>query len=227
MILGLAVALTAVMRQRERAASERDQARTVLENAIEAMADGFVIWDQNDRLVTCNARYRELYARIAPIMKPGVSYRDVLAYGVQSGQYPEADGRVDQFLSHTMAWHRSDGGALERSLPDGTWLLITGPAHGGRLRGRHADRHHGRQDGPERPRGRPRPGQGRDDRGAAAEHRPDRAGGSTREPVSPLRRGSQQHVARFADGRCRTEAHRLQQALSGTSSTSRPRGRRP
>lgn len=125
MILGLAVALTAVMRQRERAASERDQARTVLENAIEAMADGFVIWDQNDRLVTCNARYRELYARIAPIMKPGVSYRDVLAYGVQSGQYPEADGRVDQFLSHTMAWHRSDGGALERSLPDGTWLLIT------------------------------------------------------------------------------------------------------
>ncbi len=125
MIFCLAVALVAVLRERERAAAERDQARLILENAIDAMADGFVIWDQDDRLVTCNARYRELYARIAGIMVPGVSYREVLNYGVESGQYPEADGRVDQFLSHTMAWHRSDGGALERSLPDGTWLLIT------------------------------------------------------------------------------------------------------
>ena len=125
MILGFAAALTAALRRQERAASERDQARMTLENAIEAMADGFVIWDQNDRLVTCNGRYRELYARISPLMVPGVSYRDVLSHGARSGQYPEADGRVDLFLSQTMAWHRSDGGALERRLPDGTWLLIT------------------------------------------------------------------------------------------------------
>ncbi len=125
MILGFAIALTTALRQHEKAASERDQARTILENAIEAMADGFVIWDENDRLVTCNARYRELYARIAPLMVPGVSYRDVLNYGVQSGQYPEAVERADRFLSQTLAWHRSDGGALERRLPDGSWLLIT------------------------------------------------------------------------------------------------------
>ena len=125
MLIGFAVALTAALRQHERAALERDQARTILENAIEAMADGFVIWDQHDRLVTCNTRYRELYARIAPLMLPGVSYRAVLDYGVQTGQYPEADQRVDHFLSQTMAWHRSDGGALERRLPDGKWLLIT------------------------------------------------------------------------------------------------------
>ena len=125
MLLGFAVALTAALRQHERAALERDQARTILENAIEAMADGFVIWDEDDRLVTCNSRYRELYARIAPIMEPGVSYRDVLNFGVQNGQYPEAQEQPDHFLSQTFAWHRCDGGALERRLPDGTWLLIT------------------------------------------------------------------------------------------------------
>ncbi len=155
MILGFAVALTAALRRHEKAASERDQARTILENAIEAMADGFVIWDENDRLVTCNARYRELYARIAPIMVPGVSYRDVLNYGVQSGQYPEAVDRADRFISSNagLASQRRWSARAQAA----RWRLVADhrSADGGRLCRRHAHRHHGHQTGPERARGSP------------------------------------------------------------------------
>jgi PAS domain-containing protein len=59
LVLALAGALYAAMRQRERVEAERMNSRETLDNAIESMSDGFVMWDEQDRLITCNQRYRE------------------------------------------------------------------------------------------------------------------------------------------------------------------------
>ena len=62
LLLGaLALTLTAAQRQRERADAERSRARTVLDSAIESMSDGFVMWDEDDRLVLCNQQFRQMY----------------------------------------------------------------------------------------------------------------------------------------------------------------------
>ena len=168
MILGFAVALTAVLRQREKVASERDQARTILENAIEAMADGFVIWDENDRLVTCNARYRELYARIAPIMKARRELSGCFALRRADRAVPGSRraGRTVPRSHHGVASQRWWGSRAQSSRRH--VAAHHRPAHGGWLCGRHAHRHHGRQGGAKRARGSPRPGQGRDDRAASS-----------------------------------------------------------
>lgn len=113
------------IRQRERADTERVRAATVLDNAIEAMSDGFVMWDENDRLMACNQRYRELYALSAPFMMVGARFEDIIRGGAELGQYPQATGDLDQFVNDTVTWHRQGSGSLERLLPDGRWLLIT------------------------------------------------------------------------------------------------------
>ncbi len=120
-----ALALLVALRQRDRMDAGRARSDGVLANALEAMSDGFVMWDEEDRFVTCNQRYRDLYAPSAPFMTRGTSFEEVIRRGAEVGQYPEAAGRVDAFVRAIVAWHREAKGSMERLLPGGRWLLIT------------------------------------------------------------------------------------------------------
>ena len=124
-LVAVAIALGIAIRQRERLETEKARMGAVLESAIEAMSDGFVMWDADDRLVTCNSRYLDLYAVSAPLLRPGVTFEEIIRGGAALGQYPEAAGRVDTFVDDLVRWHRAGAGSLERLLPDGRWLLIT------------------------------------------------------------------------------------------------------
>ena len=125
MLAALALALLAALRQREKIESERARARRVLENAIEAMSDGFVMFDADDRLVVCNRRYRELYAVSAPFIRPGAVFSDIIREGAKRGQYPQAGDDIEGFVKQITDWHRGDHAPMERLLPDGRWLLVT------------------------------------------------------------------------------------------------------
>ncbi|MBN9024002.1 MAG: hypothetical protein J0H08_18405, partial [Rhizobiales bacterium] len=59
-VVAFALVLLLALRQRERAEAARNRAASVLVNAIDAMSDGFAMWDEEDRLVTCNERYVEM-----------------------------------------------------------------------------------------------------------------------------------------------------------------------
>lgn len=125
LLSAFAGAIFLAIRQRERAEVERARAAIVLENAIEAMSDGFVMWDQDNRLVTCNQRYRELYAVSAPFMTVGAPFEEIIRKGAELGQYPQASGNLDNFVRDIVTWHRQGSGSIERLLPDGRWLLIS------------------------------------------------------------------------------------------------------
>jgi diguanylate cyclase (GGDEF)-like protein len=125
LVLALAVALYAAMRERERVETERMKSRDTLDSAIESMSDGFVMWDEQDRLITCNQRYLDLYSISAPFIKPGALFEDIIREGAELGQYPQAGDDIRRFVRDTVDWHRGNHGSLERLLPDGRWVLIT------------------------------------------------------------------------------------------------------
>jgi diguanylate cyclase (GGDEF)-like protein len=125
LLVCLALAMDMALRHRERLERERARARRLLENAIEAMPDGFVMWDAEDRLVACNRRYRELYAVSAELLVPGTRLEELLRDGAARGQYPQSGPDVDAFVRQMLAWRRSAEPVLERLLPDGRWLLVS------------------------------------------------------------------------------------------------------
>lgn len=125
LLSAFAGAILLAIHQRERADAERGRAAALLDNAIEAMSDGFVMWDESDRLVTCNQRYRDLYALSAPFMTAGAHFEDIIRKGAELGQYPQATGEIEEFVRDVTTWHRQGRGSIERLLPDGRWLLIT------------------------------------------------------------------------------------------------------
>ncbi len=123
--LAVGIILLAALNRQERLEKERERAQKLLEESIAAMSDGFVIWDTEDRLLTCNEQFKQLYAVSASYMNPGASFRDLMYIGVANGQYPQAAEDPDRFVQETIAWHLRGEGSIERLLPDGRWLLIT------------------------------------------------------------------------------------------------------
>jgi len=125
MILLVAGALIVGLRQRERVEDERARARRTLENALESMSDGFVMFDPDDRLIACNSRYKDFYKISAPFIVPGALFDDIMREGALRGQYPQAQGDIEKFVVDSKAFHRGNHPPMERLLPDGRWVLIT------------------------------------------------------------------------------------------------------
>lgn len=95
-----------------------------LHSAIDALADGFILFDADDRLVMCNERYREIYKESAPVLVPGAKHEDILRFGLRNNQYAQAHGTEDEWIAHQIATHQSQNLLSEQRLSDGTWLRI-------------------------------------------------------------------------------------------------------
>jgi signal transduction histidine kinase/HPt (histidine-containing phosphotransfer) domain-containing protein/ActR/RegA family two-component response regulator len=95
-----------------------------LRTAIDAIDEAFVVFDENDRLVFCNEKYRAFYPLSAELIQPGISFEQIIRHGAEHGQYPEAQGRIDAWVSERLAMHRSGDTTLEQRLEDGRWLRI-------------------------------------------------------------------------------------------------------
>ncbi|GGH23931.1 hypothetical protein GCM10007036_29950 [Alsobacter metallidurans] len=97
----------------------------LLTDAIEAMSDGFVMWDPRDRMVICNQNYKDLYSASAAFLVPGATFEEVMRKGAEVGQYPQAGDDIEAFVEHMVSWRKSSKGSFERLLPDGRWVLAT------------------------------------------------------------------------------------------------------
>jgi diguanylate cyclase (GGDEF)-like protein len=116
-IAALAIALVKVLRQ------ERSS-RALLDEVIESVTGGFVLWDSHDRLVTCNQAFRDIYPLCDGALVPGTPFEVVVEHGVLQGQYPQADGREAAFIREMVDAHQRGEQTAERQLRDGRWLLI-------------------------------------------------------------------------------------------------------
>lgn len=97
-----------------------------LEDALDAITEGFAIFDAEDRLIICNDQYREIYAHSAPAIFPGNRFEDILRYGLTKKQY-DTDGLTDdEWLEDRLARHQAaNGKVIEQSLGDGRWLRVS------------------------------------------------------------------------------------------------------
>lgn len=103
---------------------EAQQARALLDDAIEALPEGFALFDAQDRLVICNAEFRKLYHLAQSVIVPGRTFEEMLRFGVRQGQYPDAAGREEEWVAQRLAQHRAANQAVIQQLPDGRWLQI-------------------------------------------------------------------------------------------------------
>lgn len=124
-LLTMAFTLIMLLRNRDRVEAARANARRMVEDAIESMNDGFIMFDAEDRLVTCNRRYRELLNLTEEDATPGTSFPDLLRAGATLGRLVVDGKDLEAWLEERIAWHLGDNPPMELALPDGRWLMIT------------------------------------------------------------------------------------------------------
>jgi PAS domain S-box-containing protein len=110
---------------RKQAEIDVTKANNLLYEAIRSIAEGFTIYDENDRLIVCNEAYLDFYNTSRDLIVPGATFEQIVRKGAERGQYQEAIGRVDEWVSERVRKHQAaDGSHLEQLLGDGRWLLI-------------------------------------------------------------------------------------------------------
>ena len=110
--------------ERRNAEAEVQRSSQLLRGAIEALDEAFVLYDADDRLVFCSDKYREVYARTAELIQPGVTFEEIVRTGAERGQYPEALGRVDAWVAERLAAHRNGDRNLIQRLDNGRTLRV-------------------------------------------------------------------------------------------------------
>jgi len=122
-VTGLVGAVQDITVRRAMKAESRRNAE-LLRGAIDTIDEGFVLFDQQDRLVLCNERYRELYATTADMLVPGTLFEDIIRVGAQRGQYPAAIGREEEWVKSRLAMHRDGNTTVVQHLDNGRVLRI-------------------------------------------------------------------------------------------------------
>lgn len=111
-----------------RAVEELESSQARFRDAIQALPAGFVIFDRNDRLSSCNERYRELYAATRPRLQVGRRFEEILNYAVQVGQFEVVKNADDKtrsdFLEVILQRHRLPSSAFDQQLADGRWVRV-------------------------------------------------------------------------------------------------------
>nr|WP_162798312.1 PAS-domain containing protein [Sulfitobacter sp. SK011] len=109
-------------KQRE---AEAQAASQRFEEAIEAISSGFALWDADDRLVTCNTRYREYFSDLDDYVVPGAVFTEIISAGLERGLFPRAGGDIPAYLANIAEKRQKAIGESREQFVNGIWLQIT------------------------------------------------------------------------------------------------------
>lgn len=96
-----------------------------LREAIDLLPEGVVFLDAEGRYILWNKRYAEMYHRSADLFSSDAKLADTLRTGVARGDYPDAIGREEAWLTERIdKLMNPTGERHEQRLADGRWLMI-------------------------------------------------------------------------------------------------------
>jgi adenylate cyclase len=105
--------------------SEIQEARRRLDDAIESIQEGFILFDADDRIVLRNSRYGELLYDGVDVPEPGSLYEDLLRRAVDRGLVLDIAGDPEIWIQQRLDKHRNPSGSQQQRRGTGRWISIT------------------------------------------------------------------------------------------------------
>src|SRR6187399_895112 len=120
-IAGLLFLVVRKLSHQHRASKQRlSLEKQRLDTAVNNMTQGLLLFDAKQNLIICNKRYLEMYGLSADVVKPGCSFREVIAHRQETGSFV---GDIDRYLEVVLReiWHRN---VMVISTPDGRSIQV-------------------------------------------------------------------------------------------------------
>lgn len=109
-------------------AAARDEslrARARLDDAIEAISEGFSLYDAEDKLVVSNSRYRELLGfQNGEGMQPGEDFESILRTALDRGLIADTEDK-ENWLRSRIERHHNPGPARMQRYANGRWIRVS------------------------------------------------------------------------------------------------------
>jgi PAS domain S-box-containing protein len=111
--------------ERKEAEQALKAAQQQLTDAIEAISEGFVLFDRDDRYVLTNSNYRRIYPGVADLVVPGASFAAVMHANIERNAHNFGPDGPEAWERKILAWHRACAEPMEQQLRDGRWVRAT------------------------------------------------------------------------------------------------------
>ncbi|WP_223423800.1 ATP-binding response regulator [Tateyamaria pelophila] len=102
----------------------RAQRSTIL-TAIETIPDGFALFDDSDRLVLVNTRFRSIFAHVQEILEPGTPLVDILRLQIERGSVDLAGNPPDEWIADRVHQHQNPSGKGQEVFMGGAWIQVS------------------------------------------------------------------------------------------------------
>jgi len=103
---------------------EANKSRARLAEAIEAVSEGFALYDSDDRLVISNTYFRELYQPFSDHVRAGITFAELCDKVVEGGLVVTAREKGADWKRQRLALHFNPPGPFEYQLGDGRWMKV-------------------------------------------------------------------------------------------------------
>lgn len=123
-IAAITMLLVAAVLMIRRFALRSHESFSVLSHAVEALDEGFLLFDKNDRLMLANSSVADFYNVPPGQLEPGITFERFLRGGVERGILRTGDTMAETWIRERVAAHRAAENTVEQ-LADGRWLTVS------------------------------------------------------------------------------------------------------
>ena len=101
-----------------------ERANSRLADAIEVLSGYFALYDEDDKLVISNSRFRDFNREFKEASRPGAGFETLLRKELEAGRYPDASGEGEEWIKNRLQRRQANIGPHEQMLSGGRWLYI-------------------------------------------------------------------------------------------------------
>lgn len=102
------------------------RAQQLLADSIETIPEAFSLFDNEDRLVVFNSKYRSfLLEDIGVEAVPGMTFETIIRQGASTGRIPEALDRTEEWVAERLERHRVLSEPHVQQRGEGRWILVS------------------------------------------------------------------------------------------------------
>jgi len=120
--IGLAVAVGALaqtsLARLTSATTETLESKAVLEEALASMDEGFLLCSADNRVVSWNERYLDMFPHMRGVLAPGVALKETVQAAARAMLPDAGEARWQAWITESLA-RRSSGDEFEQRMPDG------------------------------------------------------------------------------------------------------------
>ncbi|UOA27753.1 ATP-binding protein [Pseudosulfitobacter sp. DSM 107133] len=124
-VLFLAVILVGVLLIIRRFASEKESARALLAESIGCLNEGFIAFDDHERMMLVNEKYLEYYPEIGPLIAPGMTMKELLAHSVKNQPGVTTIEDENTWIAERLERFRNPGVSFSEAAAGNRWLKVT------------------------------------------------------------------------------------------------------